>query len=410
MQVAAALSHTAEGGVAAAEAADAAGVRLAALAADAPCDLAIVFVSPEHVDALEDVAAAIEARLEPGVLIGAVAQGVIGPGEEVESGAAVAVWAAALEGGWVQPFRAWTLRPSGGGLAVAGWPDTLPGDVTVVLADPHSFPAGEVARRIGEQRPGQPLVGGMVTGDDSRSRLVIDGRVHEDGAVGVVLRDVDVDPIVSQGCRPIGEPFTVTSSVRDRVLELGGEPATGRLDRVLAALDDPDRELVSQGGLHLGVVVDEVQDAYRAGDFLVRPVLGVEQESGALTIGDAVPVGRTVQFQVRDAASADADLAERLATFGRSVGALLFTCNGRGARLFGRPDHDVTAVTTALGVDQAVIGAFCSGELGPIGRQSYLHGLSASVAVFGSMEYDDPDPLETTASAEDDVDTPADGL
>ena len=386
MQVAAALSHTAEGGLAAAEAADAAGVRLAVRAPGASCDVALVFASPEHADALEDIAAAVEARLEPGVLLGAVAQGVIGPGEEVESGPAVAVWLAALDGGWAQPFRAWTMRPSRGGLAVGGWPDTKPGDLTLVLADAHSFPAGEVARRLGEQRPSQPLLGGLLTGDHGRSRFLLDGRIHEDGAVGLVLRDVDVDPIVSQGCRPIGKPFTVTQSIRDRVLELGGEPATGRLDRLLAELDEHDRELISQGGLYLGVVVDEVQDDYQVGDFLVRGVLGVEPESGAITIGDAVPVGRTVQFQVRDPASAGADLAGRLQQVGRAAGALLFSCTGRGAGLFGRPDHDVQAVTATLAADDAVVGAFCAGEIGPVGRRSHLHGFTASIAVFGAAD------------------------
>ena len=404
MRAAAALSRTAEAGVAAAEAADAAGARLDRKAPGAPCDLAVVFVSAGHLDDLEDVAAAVEARLEPGVLIGAVAQGVIGPGEEVESGPGVSVWTAALDAGWVQPFRAWTMRPSSGGLAVAGWPDTMPGDVTLVLADPYSFPVAEVAERIGEQRPGQPILGGQLSAGDGRSRFLLDGRVHDDGAVGVVLRDVEVDPVISQGCRPIGEPFTVTQAVRDRVLELGGEPATGRLERVLADLEDSDREMVGRGGLHLGVVVDDQQDRYETGDFLVRAVLGVEPESGAVTIGDVVPVGATIQFQVRDAASADADLAARLGGVGPASGALLFSCTGRGAGLFGGPDHDVRALEAELGAEEAVAGAFCAGEVGPVGRRSYLHGFTAAVAVFGARAGSTDPDIDVTAQGGTDAD------
>ncbi len=404
MRAAAALSRTAEAGVAAAEAADAAGARLDLKAPGAPCDLAVVFVSAGHLDDLEDVAAAVEARLEPGVLIGAVAQGVIGPGEEVESGPGVSVWTAALDAGWVQPFRAWTMRPSSGGLAVAGWPDTMPGDVTLVLADPYSFPVAEVAERIGEQRPGQPILGGQLSAGDGRSRFLLDGRVHDDGAVGVVLRDVEVDPVISQGCRPIGEPFTVTQAVRDRVLELGGEPATGRLERVLADLEDSDREMVGRGGLHLGVVVDDQQDRYETGDFLVRAVLGVEPESGAVTIGDVVPVGATIQFQVRDAASADADLAARLGGVGPASGALLFSCTGRGAGLFGGPDHDVRALEAELGAEEAVAGAFCAGEVGPVGRRSYLHGFTAAVAVFGARAGSTDPDIDVAAQGGTDAD------
>jgi small ligand-binding sensory domain FIST len=377
----AALSRTAEADIAAAEAADAVGVALRAQGPDRSCDLAVVFVSQEHHEHLASVAAAVEARLEPGVLLGAVAQGVIGPDHEVGSGPAVSVWAASGMSGSLQPFRAWTLRPSGGGLAVAGWPDTAPDDVTLVLADPASFPASQVLDRVGEQRPGHVVVGGLVTGGPGRAGLLLDDRVHEDGAVGVVLHGAAIGAVVSQGCRPVGEPLTVTGAVRDRVLELGGEPATSRLQELLEQVDDTDRALLRGGGLHLGVVVHEARDAYRTGDFLVRGVLGIEPASGALTIGDTVEVGRTVQFHVRDAASASAELQHRLTSIEGVAGGLLFSCTGRGARLFGEPDHDLAAVRAR--VRGGVAGAFCAAEIGPVGARSYVHAFTASVAAFG---------------------------
>lgn len=382
MRTAAALSRTEEPGVAAAEAADAAAVALARSAGSdtAVCDLAVVFVTPDHASDLGSVAAAVEARLEPGVLVGAVADGVIGPGEEVEVGPAVSIFVAHLGGGFAQPFRAWTLRPSGGKLAVAGWPDTAPGDVTVVLADPLSFPMQEVAARISDQRPGQPLIGGLVTGGPGRSRFVLDGHLHEDGAVGVVLRDVAVDAVVSPGCRSIGDPLTVTEVADERIVALAGQPALERLEAALTAIDREDGELLRRGGLHLGIVVDEVQDAYDPADLLVRPVLDVDAEEGSVTVGEHVEVGTIVQFQVRDARTADHDLRQRLAGLSSVAGSLLFSCTGRGSRLFDTPDHDVAVVEDILG--GAVAGAFCAGEIGPIGRRSYLHGFSASLAVF----------------------------
>jgi small ligand-binding sensory domain FIST len=381
LNTAAALSRTPEAGLAAAEAADAVGVALRAHDPQATCDLVVVFLSGDHHEQFADAAAAIEARLEPGVLLGAVAQGVIGPGDEVEAGPAVSVWGASLAGGSVQPFRAWTLAPSDGGLAVAGWPDTAPGELTIVLADPASFPASEVLERLGDQRPGHVVVGGLVTGGPGRARYLLDDRVHEDGAVGVVVRDAAVGALVSQGCRPVGEPLTVTSSVRDRVIELGGEPATARLQELLSEVDDTDRALLRGGGLHLGVVVNEARGAYRTGDFLVRGVRGIEPESGALTIGDLVEVGQTVQFHLRDGDSASTELHARLEPLDDMAGALLFSCTGRGKRLFGRPDHDVTAVGSH--VVGGVAGAFCAGEIGPVGSRSYVHAFTASVATFG---------------------------
>jgi small ligand-binding sensory domain FIST len=377
VRTAAALSHTAEAGLAAAEVADAVAVDLGAR-----CDLAVVFVAADQVDGFEAVGAAVATRLEPTVLLGAVAQGVIGPGEEVESGPAVAVFAAALAGASAEPFRAWTLRPPEGGLAVAGWPDTRPGDLTLVLADPYSFPATEVAARLGRERPHQPLVGGLVTGGPGHSALLLDGHVHADGAVGVVLRDAPARGLVSQGCRPVGAPLTVTAADHDRILELGGEPAVARVRELLARADVADRDRLQRGGLQVGLVVDEVRDDYVPGDFLVRGVRGIDPDTGALAITDLPRVGQTVQFQVRDAQAADHDLSVRLADVGPAAGALLFACNGRGRALFGSSDHDVRAVEAALGAP--VAGAFCAGELGPVGAGSYVHTFSASLAVLGA--------------------------
>jgi small ligand-binding sensory domain FIST len=376
VQAAAALSRTDDPGLAAAEAADAAGADLAA----SVVGLAIVLVTPEHADGLASAAAAVEARLEPEVMIGAVAQGVIGPGEELETGPGVVVWCAHLGAGRAVPFRAWTLRPQRGGIAVAGWPDTEPGQLTLVLADPFSFPMAEVARRIGEERPGQPLVGGLVTGGQGRSRLLLDGQVHEDGAVGVVLQDVATRTVVSQGCRPVGEPLTVTGVEHNRIHELAGKPALEALRQLLEDVGERDRELLDRGGLHIGLVADEVRDDYDTGDFLIRAVVGVDPDEGTLTVGDIVRLGQTVQFHLRDAESARRDLDDRLEGLQPAAGGLLFTCNGRGQALFGEPDHDVRRVGAQ--VQGPIAGAFCAGELGPVGSRSHLHGFTASIALL----------------------------
>jgi small ligand-binding sensory domain FIST len=376
VQVAAALSRTGDPGLAAAEAADAAGVELGG----AVVGLAIVLVTPEHVEGLASAAAAVEARLEPEVLLGAVAQGIIGPDEELESGPGVVVWCAHLGTGRAVPFRAWTLRPEGGGIAVAGWPDTAPGQLTLVLADPFSFPMAEVARRVGGERPGQPMVGGLVTGGQGLSRLLLDGQIHEDGAVGVVLQEVPTRTIVSQGCRPVGEPLTVTGVEHNRIHELAGRPAIDVLRQLLEDVGERDRELLDRGGLHIGLVVDEVRDDYDTGDFLIRGVVGVDPEASTITVGDIVALGQTVQFHLRDADSARRDLDARLDGLLPAAGGLLFTCNGRGQGLFGEPDHDVRRVGAQAG--GPIAGAFCAGELGPVGPRSHLHGFTASIVLL----------------------------
>ena len=392
MRIAAAMSRTREADLAAAEAADAAGAQLG----PASPDLTVVLVSAEHAEDLAAVGTAVETRLEPEVLVGAAAQGVLGPDEEVESGPAVVVWCAELGPGRAVPFRAWALRPQSGGIAVAGWPDTHPGELTIVLADPFSFPMADVARRLGRDRPGQPITGGLVTPGQGSSRLLLDGRVHEDGAVGVVLQDVPARTVVSQGCRPVGEPLTVTAVDRNRILELAGAPATQRLRELLEAAAPADRELIEHGGLQVGLVADEVRDDYRPGDFLIRGVLGVDPDAGVITVGDLVAVGQTVQFQVRDADSARVDLEVRLHGVGPAAGGLLFTCNGRGRGLFGEPDHDLRRTHEVL--QGPIAGAFCAGELGPVGAASHLHGFTASLLVLDPVGAPEADPLSSPGS------------
>jgi small ligand-binding sensory domain FIST len=173
----------------------------------------------------------------------------------------------------------------------------------------------------------------------------------------------------------------VTKSDRNFILELGGKPALERLQETATAASDEERELMRRG-LQIGCVVDETRLEFGRGDFLVRGVVGADQRSGAIAVGDNVPVGRTVQFQVRDADSADEDLRDLL-TAADADAALLFTCNGRGQRLFGEADHDAGVVESLLG-PLPLAGCFCAGELGPVGARNFLHGFTASLALFTS--------------------------
>jgi small ligand-binding sensory domain FIST len=208
--------------------------------------------------------------------------------------------------------------------------------------------------------------------------------VHDGGAVGVALvGPVEVRAVVSQGCRPVGSPFAVTSGQGNVVHELGGRPAVDRLRQMLAALDPREHELLRGGGLQVGQVIDEHKASFDRGDFLVRGLLGADPETGSIAVADSVEVGQTLQFHVRDAASAHEDLELLLApvTGWEARGVLLFSCNGRGRQFFGEPDHDAARVAAATG-EAPMAGFFAQGELGPVGGRNFLHTFTASMAVF----------------------------
>ena len=355
---------------------------------DGPPDLLACFFSMNHAEAADGIALALSERGGTASIIGCTGQGVIAGGREIERGPALAIWAAHLPGVTVETFHLAVHELEGEGLAVAGWPATDPGRQpgVVLLADPFSFPAEAFLERLDETRPGLAVLGGMVSGafQPGRHRLIAGLEAHDGGAVGATLvGPVEVRTVVSQGCRPIGRPFVVTRGEANLVHELGGRPAVDRLRETLADLDARDQALLRLGGLQVGQVIDERKAEFERGDFLIRGLAGVDPEGGAIEVGDTVELGQTMQFHLRDANAADEELALMLAPVPawEPKGALLFSCNGRGERFFGAPDHDAAMVAEATGAVPTA-GFFAQGELGPVGGRNFLHGFTASLALF----------------------------
>ena len=347
-------------------------------------DLAFLFLSAAQLDEVEAAAEAVREELAPRHLLGCVAEGVVAGVRELEQGPAVAVWAGALPGAEIECFHAAPVQTEDG-IAVAGFPELDDPGLVALLVDPFTFPAGSFLTSLNEAHERVPLVGGIAAGGGRRGArtLILDDAVHSEGAVGALVSGPRVVTVVSQGCRPIGHEAVITRCVGNRVDELAGRPALERLRTEIAALSSEERALAARG-LLVGLVIDENRPQYDTGDFLMRGVLGADEASGALVLGDTVRVGQTLRFFVRDAASADADLRRALGgplRRARTTGALLFTCNGRGTNMFPQPDHDARVVTEMLQTD-ALAGFFCGGEIGPVGGKAFLHGFTATLAIF----------------------------
>jgi small ligand-binding sensory domain FIST len=292
----------------------------------------------------------------------------------------------------VTPFHL-AIEQTSEGYSLLGWPDELVDaapkqSLIITVADPYSFPVDDFLGQINDEQPGLRVVGGMASGgrEPGVHRLILGDGVLLEGAAGVLLQGpIGCRTVVSQGCRPIGKPLIVTKARDDIIEELGGKPALAQLQQLWQELTPRDQKLAQQG-LHVGRVINEYQETFRRGDFLVRNVVGIEKSTGAVAITERVRVGQTIQFHVRDAASADEDLRLLLEQDAQSGlakphGALLFSCNGRGTRLFDMPHHDAAAIQQAEG-PLPLAGFFAQGELGPIGGQNFIHGFTASIALF----------------------------
>lgn len=401
----------------------------AGLAGAAP-DLVVVFISAHHLEAAKAIAYVARRRLSPRCLIGVSAEAVAGGEAELEGAAGVSMLAASMPGVGLHPFRLDRLPRTEAGSdenAALAKATGMAGDTyrgTILLADPFSvamnalLPALSAARprRAGEEQgPRGPIVGGMASASAKAggNALILDDAVLNEGAVGVSLSGaVRMDALVSQGCRPFGPTYVVTKAKNQMIRELSGKPALKALHDAIETLDERSKRQL-QRGLFVGRAVNEYKERFGRGDFLIRAVVGADQASEMIAVADLVRVGQTMQFHLRDAATASEDLAlllDREQLYDPPVGALLFTCNGRGTKLFDRPHHDAAAIARAFAPDESgeekakagrlietegvvgsrpgtvpMAGFFAAGEIGPIGDEAFLHGHTASVALFRSL-------------------------
>jgi small ligand-binding sensory domain FIST len=342
---------------------------------DVAPDLAVVFASPHHAPAYDAVPELVRATLEPRVLIGCSAGGVIGGGHEIESDAGFSLTAASLPDVGLQVFH--TEQPVPPPIAAD------PAPQLVVLPEPFSFDAETFLHLLDQHLPGSTVVGGVASGARQRGQnaLFLNETVHRDGLVGVALTgNVVIDTVVAQGCRPIGDPMFVTRAERNLLHEIDGRAPAAVLSDLHRRASGRDKELF-RSSLFLGIVMREQQE-YGQGDFLIRNVIGVDGKTGAVAVGALVRPGMVVQFHLRDARTSADDLDGMLGRYAeKPKGSLLFSCLGRGMHLYGRPDHDTDLARRHLG-DVPMGGFFCNGEIGPVQGTTFLHGYTSAFGLF----------------------------
>ncbi|MHC4262788.1 MAG: FIST signal transduction protein [Planctomycetota bacterium] len=359
--------------------------------AGSSADLLVVFATHHHGARLNGLTDRLAERFGAAAAIGCTGETVIGPSREAEGLPGLAAFAARLPGAKVREF---TVEPTRDAVGEADVAMELPVDAVdrssaIVLGEPFSLPIEPFLETVERRWSGVPFVGGLASGGTGPGQNLLLTRegIRFDGAVGIAIEgDWAVEPVVSQGCRPVGEPWVITECEGNVIESLGGRPALAALVEGIEDLSESDRQLVQRAPF-FGIAVDPCKSTFERGDFLVRGLLGVDQETNSIAIADYVRRGQTVQLLVRDAESAGEDLGRLLDDHVRRhehkpEGALLFTCNGRGSRMFGERDHDLRLLKRHLGSDLAVAGFFASGELGPIAGRNFLHGFTASIGLL----------------------------
>ncbi len=363
---------------------------------DASISVAFLFTHIGFTPVLNELVPAIRSELEVECLVGCTSAGVIGVDREIEQREAVSLLVASMPEADIQPFRVTETDVEEWADATA-WHRNLgfgaePDRHLVVLADPFTIAAIRLVNELSAAYPGAPLIGGLASGGQNRGehRLFLNDELLDEGAVGVALSgNVRITSVVSAGCRPIGQPLIVTRAEKNVIFEIGGRPPMQVLHDMLPSLPERDQQL-ARTALLLGRVINEYQEDFSQGDFLIRNLLGGDEKSGALAVGDFMHTGQTVQFQVRDGQTAHDDLRHLLAgakqkrTDHPPRGALLFSCLGRGQSMYGAPSHDVRLMQKFFPALPSA-GFFCNGEIGPVGGRAYVHGFTTVIGLFSPV-------------------------
>ena len=357
-------------------------------------DLAVAFISPQHEGSYDRVANLMAEFLGAKHVFGCSGGGVIGNGLEVEQRAGVSITAAVLPDVVINPFYLQANQVPDLDAGPDKWESMLGVEADrdphfVMLADPYSFPVQDLLMGMDFAFPKATKIGGLASGAARQggNALFLDGEVLRSGAIGLALDgNIVVDTVVAQGCRPIGRPMRISKSDRNMLEELDGNPPMEVLRNLFQDLSERDQKLLGHS-LFLGVVMDELIDDPVQGDFLVRNVVGMDQSTGGLAIGEVLKEGQLVQFHLRDADTSSGDLQAVLSRYADEnrendiPGALMFSCLGRGEYLYGKSNHDTDLFRDKLG-EVPLGGFFCNGEIGPVSGTTFLHGYTSSFGLF----------------------------
>jgi small ligand-binding sensory domain FIST len=359
--------------------------------------LGLIFIAPRFFSRAAQILELVRVHARVPLLAGCSSQALVAGGEEIENNPGISLGLYYLPGAELKAFH-FTQENVDEANGPGYWHHETSLDNTQVNAwlafgDPFNLDCDTWLRLWNEAYAPIPVLGGLASGDFSArlTQLYLDGEVYEEGVVAISISGaITLASVISQGCTPIGETWTITKADQNLIIEIANRPAYTVLVETIAKLS-PEEQQKSQGNLFIGLVVNEYLEEFKRGDFLIRNFLGADPNSGVLAVGAFPRAGQTMQFQRRDAAAANADMTHLLEQAHHQLstasvyGGCLCTCNGRGSHLFGYANHDAAAIQHRLG-PLGLAGFFCNGEIGPVGEKNFLHGWTAALALFVKKE------------------------
>jgi len=358
-----------------------------------PVSLGLVFMSPKFFPNAQATLEILRVHARIPLLAGCSSTSLVVGSHEIEEATGIVLALYSLPGAELKGFR-FTQTQVEEADSATYWPletgvDPKRTNGWLVFIDPFHLDAESWMRSWNTAYAPLPTFGGLSSGifSEQATQVYLNGEVFDDGGVAIsVGGDVKLSGVISQGCTPIGETWTLTRVEQNLIHQIANRPAYAVLAETVQQLSAADQPK-TRGNLFIGLVVNEYLEDFHRGDFLVRNLLGGDPNSGVLAVAALPRAGQTIQFHRRDAVAANEDMGELLNHAKEKIGGAaiyggcLCCCNGRGKNLFGAPNHDAELVQKELG-PLGLAGFYGNGEIGPVGEKNYLHGFTASLALF----------------------------
>ena len=350
-------------------------------------DMLLLFATQDHARRMREVVEVLREAWPQAQVLGATAAGIIHSAGRSTDRGAMTVMAGELPGVKIAPILMELENLAEPEVALEKWRDLLElvpdPQLMILLADPFSTPVGDLLESLNMLAPGVPVIGGLASGGrrPGYNVLVLNDALRRSGLVGVALAgNIRADVIVSQGCRPIGRSFTVTKAERNVIQELNGVPAMRALQDMVAGLPSEEQHLL-QEGLMFGQAVQDAHVQQGRGDFLIRPVVAVDQKEGTISLAGEVGVGRTIRFHAWDDTLAEDLQMLLLPQIVESPAAGGFLV-GSWPRVGASEGQPIQQIIRTLGYRVPMAGLLSAGEIGPIRGLNYLHMHTATLALL----------------------------
>ncbi len=347
----------------------------------AKADLAIVFATINYQAEYRELYEAVQANSSSDELIGCSGMSVLTSAGEFEGEPAIAVMVIrAAELSAISFAAQGTESEIGAQIQERIHPKIRGDSLLVIFPDIRAINPVELVSQIGSDGTALPIVGAAVSGDATGAQMYHwkGEQATERGVTGILLTgNLTAEIGVAQGCQPIGKPKEVTKVEGRVIFELDGEPALENFKRTLQLLTQDDIRR-SGGTVFVGIAMDAENREPTRGDFLIRNLVGVNEEHAAIAVSEEVTEGQLVQFHLRNSAAAAEEiraiitqLEEKTHTQPPAFG-LYFNCLGRGKGLYGAANHDIGAIQDRF-PGLPIIGFFGNSEFAPIGGRNFAH-------------------------------------